>query len=327
MPGELNDPLIRIVVGPHDAVPEILTRLRAGRAASVIVTIPASSSLFLTASEFRALKATAEQARRILTIETDDQLRKQLAEMFGLPVVDLTNEPRPVAGKTSVVNLETGRGVLESYDEPEGDVAGPPRPKRARPPKQSAPFGKSKLALVAGGLVAVLLVAALVVSYLLQTATVEITTKRTTISADVTFAVVQQGAAAPAGSAFTIQGTQTSFDVPFTASIPTTGKARTGGATATGTLELRNTSSKDVTIAKGTTFTSFDGVSYFFTADVTVPAFNKSSKTPGQAEGTVSASAGGADGNKDAGMLTGKLDSGIFYSNRGNIVQGGADFR
>jgi len=72
----LNDPTIRIVVGPNDAVPEILSRLRAGRAASAIVTIPAASSLFLTASEFRALKATAEQARRILTIETDDRLRK-----------------------------------------------------------------------------------------------------------------------------------------------------------------------------------------------------------------------------------------------------------
>lgn len=325
MPAELNDPTIRIAVGPHDAVPEILTRLRAGRAAAAIVTIPASSSLFLTASEFRALKATAEQARRILTIETDDRLRKQLAEMFGLPVIDLTDEPRPVAAKTSVVNLETGRGVLESVDEPEGDAEGPPRPKRPRPPKQRASFGKRKIALLASGVAVALLAAAVAASYLLQSATVEITTKRTPVSADVTFAVVQQGAAAPAGSAFTIQGTQTSFDVPFTASIPATGKARTGGATATGKLELRNTSAKDVVIPSGAKFTSFDGVAYVFTAAVTVPAYNKSSKTPGQAEGAVSASAGGADGNKQAGMLTGRLDSGVYYSNRGNIVQGGAD--
>jgi hypothetical protein len=325
LPAELNDPTMRIVVGPHDAVPEILSRLRSGRSASAIVTIPAASSLFLTASEFRALKATAEQARRSLTIETDDRLRKQLAEMFALPVVELSDKPPPVPDKTSVVNLETGRGVLESSDEPESGDESSPKPVRRRPPKPGRTWGSGKTAAIAGGVVAALIVVALVISYLLQTATVEITTKRTPVTADVVFAVVDQGAAAPAGSAFTVQGLQTTFDVPFTTSIPTTGKARTNGATAAGTLELRNTSDKDIAIPAGTTFTSFDGVSYFFTADVTVPAFNKTTKTPGQAEGKISASAGGANGNKDAGMLTGKLDSGVYYSNRGNIVQGGND--
>jgi hypothetical protein len=316
---------MRIVVGPHDAVPEILARLRSGRSASAIVTIPAASSLFLTASEFRALKATAEQSRRSLTIETDDRLRKQLAEMFSLPVVELSDKPPPLPDKTSVVNLETGRGVLESSDEPESDADGKPKPARRRPPKPRRSWGSGKTAAIAGGALAAVLIVALVVSYLLQTATVEITTKRTPVTADVIFAVVDQGAAAPAGSAFIVRGSQTTFDVPFTKSIPTTGKARTNGATAAGTLELRNTSDKDVAIAAGTTFTSFDGVSYFFTAAVTVPAYNKTTKTPGQAEGQISASAGGADGNKTAGMLTGKLDSGIYYSNRGNIVQGGSD--
>ena len=325
LPAELNDSTIRIAVGPHDAVPEVLARLRAGRAASAIVTIPVASSLFLTASEFRALKATAEQSRRILTIETDDRLRKQLAEMFSLPVVELTDGPRPVADKTSFVNLESGRGVLDSFDEPQSDSNARPRPKRSRPKGAARRFGPGKVAAIAGGAIAALVVVALVAAYLLQTVTIEITTKRTPVSTDVTFAVVEPGSASPNGSDFTIEGARLSFDVPFTGTIPATGHARTGGAVATGTLELRNMSKAVVTIPSGTSFTAFDGVSYFFTADVTVPAFDKSSKTPGRAEGNVSASAGGADGDKAAGMLTGRLDSGIYYSNRGNLVAGGSD--
>lgn len=324
MSDESNESTSRIVVGPHDAVPAILSRLRSGRSASATITIPASSSLFLTASEFRALKATAEQARRILTIETDDGLRKQLAEMFGLPVVDLTSEPPPIPDKTSVVNLETGRGVLESTGGEAIDASAPARVKRKRPSRPAGSFGRGKIAAIAGGALALLVVAGLIAAYLLQTATVEITAKRAPISTNVAF-VIQQGASPPAGAAFAIQGTKTSFDVPFTAQIATTGRARTPGATAAGKVELRNTSANDIAIAAGTTFKSFDGVQYFFPKAVTIPASDKKTKTPGQATADISASAGGASGNKDVGLLTGKLDSGIYYSNRDNPIEGGSD--
>jgi hypothetical protein len=320
---EPNESTTRIVVGPNDAVPAILSRLRAGRAASATITIPASSSLFLTASEFRALKATAEQARRILTVETDDRLRKQLAEMFGLPVVDLTEEPRPVAGKTSVVNLETGRGVLESADGVDGETnpvvraAGRPRPSRG--------FSQGKLIGIIGAVIALLAVAALVVAYLLQTATIEITAKRAPVTANLTFAIAQPGVNAPAGSAFTLQARSVTLNVPFTAKAATTGRARTPGATAAGKVELRNTSTSDIAIAAGTSFTSFDGVQYFFPNAVTVPAMDKKTNAPGQATAQVSASAGGKSGNKDVGLLTGKLDSGVYYSNRDNPIEGGSD--
>ena len=323
MSDESNESTTRIVVGPHDAVPAILSRLRAGRAASATITIPASSSLFLTASEFRALKATAEQSRRILTVETDDRLRKQLAEMFGLPVVDLTEAPRPAPEKTTAVNLETGRGVLESADEVDPEAK--PAPRVGRRPSSKRSLDHKKLGGIIGGIGALCVVAALVLSYLLQTATITITAKRAPVTANLNFAIVQSGANTPAGAAFTLNATPLTLNVPFTSKAATTGRARTPGATANGKVELRNTSSSDITIAAGTSFTSFDGVEYFFPDAVTVPAMDKKTKVPGQATAQVSASAGGKSGNKDVGLLTGKLDSGVFYSNRDNAIQGGSD--
>ena len=79
----------KIVVGANDTIPDVLTRMRTATGGSATIAIPASSSLFLTASEFRALKATTDQARITLTVETDDRLRKQLANMFRIPVVEL----------------------------------------------------------------------------------------------------------------------------------------------------------------------------------------------------------------------------------------------
>jgi hypothetical protein len=79
----------KIVVGPNDSMPDVLTRLRTATGGPASLAIPASSSLFLTASEFRALKAASEQARISLTVESDDRLRKQLATMFHIPVIDL----------------------------------------------------------------------------------------------------------------------------------------------------------------------------------------------------------------------------------------------
>src|SRR3954452_9901430 len=88
-PSRRQPTIPRIVVGSTDSIPDVLTRLRAASGGPATIAIPASASLFLTASEFRALKAGADQARVALTVETDDRLRRQLANMFQIPVVDL----------------------------------------------------------------------------------------------------------------------------------------------------------------------------------------------------------------------------------------------
>jgi hypothetical protein len=75
----------RIDVGPDDALPDLLLRVKATRGDEVVIGIPDTSSVLITASEFRTLKSTAEQVRVSVRLETNDKLRAQLASMFGFP--------------------------------------------------------------------------------------------------------------------------------------------------------------------------------------------------------------------------------------------------
>src|SRR5215210_4216048 len=85
----MTEPTPRIVIGSSDSIPVILGRLKSAKGKPATVVVTSASGLLLTASEFRALKAAADQSQIQLTIETDDRLRRQLAVMFGLPVIDL----------------------------------------------------------------------------------------------------------------------------------------------------------------------------------------------------------------------------------------------
>ena len=88
----------RIELGPDDGLPDVLLRLKAARADDVVLAVPESSGLFLTATEFRTLVATAEGVRIKVVIETNDHLRRQLASMFGFETrPHLTDEQQQVA--------------------------------------------------------------------------------------------------------------------------------------------------------------------------------------------------------------------------------------
>jgi len=45
----------RIELGPDDGLPDVLLRLKAARTDDVVLAVPDSSGLFLTATEFRTL--------------------------------------------------------------------------------------------------------------------------------------------------------------------------------------------------------------------------------------------------------------------------------
>src|SRR5262245_51995817 len=70
----MTDQKTRVAVGLGDGLPEVLNRLRKAAGSSVSLEIPDASSLFLTASEFRALQAAAEHDRIALSVTTDDPL-------------------------------------------------------------------------------------------------------------------------------------------------------------------------------------------------------------------------------------------------------------
>lgn len=77
-----------VTVSELDTLPAVLDRLRTVGGQSVTLDIPEHSPIFLTATEFRTLRDTAERAGIGLTLVTDDPLRLQLASMFGLADFD-----------------------------------------------------------------------------------------------------------------------------------------------------------------------------------------------------------------------------------------------
>ena len=232
----------KIVVGPNDSMPDILTRLRSATGGPAALAIPASSSLLLTASEFRALKAAAEQARISLTVETDDRLRRQLATMFKIPVIDLlpgavttledtppvpesapTTTPAPVARPYQVMpdvpklDLPPAVEVTPKWEPPATDDAESElNDKIPIPEARNARSFHFPLKAFSIALVSLLLVVAIAIglAYFFQSATLTLTVKREQVSTDLTYAVVSPGAAEPEGGIFAIAAQPVTVRVP-----------------------------------------------------------------------------------------------------------------
>jgi hypothetical protein len=79
-----EDPILRIVVGPEDTLADLLRRVREHRGRPVYLTVPGSSPLFLTASEFRALRETVRSHGVNFTLISDDPQRRDFANLFNL---------------------------------------------------------------------------------------------------------------------------------------------------------------------------------------------------------------------------------------------------
>ncbi len=125
-------------VAVHDALPDVIAGVRRIEGDGVVhLTIPAGSALFLTATEFRALK-DALQGRPVVIV-TDDPLRRQLAGMFGLagstgalPVTPL-RIGSPAGASRSDQTLSTGRSAA-AQDRQEADASGDQTPARSASP-------------------------------------------------------------------------------------------------------------------------------------------------------------------------------------------------
>ncbi|MCC6791879.1 MAG: hypothetical protein IT336_09345 [Thermomicrobiales bacterium] len=333
----------KVVVGAHDSIPDVLSRLRAATGGNATLAIPAASSLFLTASEFRALKATVDQSRITLTVETDDRLRKQLATMFKIQVVDLLpgavtslEQPPPPVKAEEPSKLPSVLPDLPKIELPPAQEVAPKwEPREAEdaeaggnePPidrhKRRLPVSGRSLG-IGTGVVAFVVLLAIVAAYVFQSATVTIVVQRQQVTAELTYAVVSPGVDSPEGAAFTIEAAPITLDVPYRETIQVTGELREPDQIATGTVALRNPTNAPIELAEGATFTAFDGVEYVFVAAVTVPAADASGAA-GRADGQIRGALGGESANREIGMLTGRLENGVYYSNRNAAVTGGTD--
>ncbi len=145
----MTEPGATVNVDVHDALPDVIARVHQVEGAGPVrLSIPAGSALFLTASEFRALK-DALHGRSVVVI-THDPLRRQLTGMFGLagptgasPATPLREgaqaaaidrrqpqPPSPTGGARTGVpgTLSTTRGARDDQDvETSGDQP-PTRP-------------------------------------------------------------------------------------------------------------------------------------------------------------------------------------------------------
>lgn len=201
--------------------------------------------------------------------------------------------------------------------------------RRTSPPPFSIPAAKPRPKrhrrrwwLWSGAIIAPILVLALlagILSYVLPTATVTLVPVETPISAQITYGLPAAGekldlAAAPTN----IQSTTT-----FDKQIATTGERFVPNGTASGTVVFSNPFVQEYTIPADTQLSGSNGVTYVTTAAVTVPASDPfNAMTFGSASVKVSAPEAGTDGNANAGVVSGTLDSGVYYNNQAAITGG-----
>ncbi|MEZ4499033.1 MAG: hypothetical protein R2839_03010 [Thermomicrobiales bacterium] len=312
---------------PGMTLAQVIVRLREGHGDSVTVRISPESSLLLTANEFRALALAAEREQIAIAIETGDGLRRQLATLFGVPLV--VPENVPTADEDDIAT--TG----DSADTPPADPAEiadlrsttlPPADtevtSEARRPARRA-VALRRILLAAFGLIAVVLVGVSGYWYFLRTAEIHLTSVTQPVTSTIAFSVLQPGADAAAAPG-AIPSENVSFELSVSLDAPATGQETIGRTVATGSLVLRNPGAQPVLVPAGTEIQTFEGDVFVISEDVTVPAATPGS-TAGESVAAVAAASPGAAGNREAGMLSGKLENDVYFSNRGTPVAGGTD--
>jgi hypothetical protein len=130
--------------------------------------------------------------------------------------------------------------------------------------------------------------------------------------------------AAPAdGVAFTLPAAPVTGAVRIETSIPTTGERLVPDTPAGGPVVFSNPTDQEITVPRGTALSSDAGVDYAVTEDLSVPA--AANDTPGYATGAVTATQPGTAGNLEIGDLSGRLELGVYFSNREAPIEGGTD--
>lgn len=129
----------------------------------------------------------------------------------------------------------------------------------------------------------------------------------------------------PADADLIAQTTPRTVDLTIERSVPTTGTRTEPDATAAGTVLLSNPNPEEVTIEAGTVVLTEAGTEFAFVDAVTVPPGDSANGQYGSARATVRAKEAGAAANTGVGELGGRLDSGVYFSNREAEIDGGSD--
>lgn len=350
-----EDRYLRIAVEPTDALPDVLARVRSHAGRPVFLSIPASSPLFLTASEFRALRETVRSANVNLIVVSEDRQRQDFARLFNLVPAESDeaaigwigdqSSPRPSAKASIDPALGPPRPSGSSGWAPRTDPT-PPAPLPVTPvqPAAETPVAATTALVPVSEplpmpepvsqrrrrrwpwLVSLLILLGVIVgaAAILPQATVTLTRERSAVTTDLLIAVTEPGVESTASNAaITVAGQRQSGNVTVSVTLPATGQASVPDQSARGSLAFANASAESVTLPAGTQFVSDGGIAFNLEAEVIVPA--ASGSVSGNADGNVIAIVGGAAGNLGQGALSGRHESGVFFNNRNGALAGGTD--
>lgn len=309
-----------ITVAPGQSMSEVLNALKIGAGDELVIDIPADASVLLTANEFRALSIAAERDEVDVSIYTEDPLRRQLATLFGVPLVNEIPQPQPYVAPELDPIAET-----EAFA-PEGEDADEAIDEVETAPARSGGGTGGSIAKLLGALAGIAAIVAIGIGiywFFFSSMTVDLHLTRQTVASTLAYQVTEPGVSpdSVSGGGIVIQGEPVQFTLSRSLTVPATGQTVIPDKAATGEITLRNPTDAAVTIEKGTEFEGFDGVTYAFSDTVEIPA--ASNGQPGETTAKISSPTGGEAGNQDVGMLTGELPNGIFYSNRMGEISGG----
>jgi hypothetical protein len=346
-----------VVVTSDETLPDIVARLReaADGGHTVDLVVPIDSALLLTAREFRTLKDAIDENRIAVQMRTADPLRLQLAGRLGIPARALlrprvvaapaavATEPPEVVAEPPVVSDEDWPGETvvaepvirpapESHwpgqngldgasdgEESDGEAVPEPDQERApeNPPRRWLPVAAALIALVAAALLGI--------RYVLPQAVVTIVPRMAPVAGAIAFDVTTDGQLIDEQAAFALTPRQRTVEVVWEGTAPVTGVRVEPDGTASSAIELRNASAEPLAVEAGTVVTTETGVEFAFTETLTVPAADPATGRPGAATATVQAVQAGSGGNVGTGEIGGRLDNGVYYSNRMQPAAGGSD--
>ncbi len=311
-----------ITVVPGQSMSEVLSALKIAAGDDLVIEIPADASVLLTANEFRALSIAAERDDVEVSIYTDDPLRRQLATLFGVPLVNEIPEPMPYQAPElePIAQIQPNAPETQRDDDFGEDEAD------STPVSAKRGGGGSSLLKMIGALFGVVALAALAVGaywFFFSTMTVDLHLKRENVASTLAYQVTQPGIdpSAANGQGIIIPGQQVEITLSRSLSAPATGQTIIPDKVASGDVILRNPTDAAITVEAGTQFEGFSGVPYTFPESVEVPP--AANGQPGEVTVKIQAADGGESGNAVTGMLTGQLPIGVYYSNRMGEVSGG----
>lgn len=178
-------------------------------------------------------------------------------------------------------------------------------------------------------LVGIALLAALViitaVTLVLPSARVRLDLASLPIDTELLFDVTADGRPLDGRAAFALTGEPVEMDVVVEVSLPTSGVQVVPDGVAAGTVRLANPTPAEVSIAAETVLTTESGAEFSLVDPVVVPAADPGTGAPGEIDGAIQAVNPGTGGNVATGEIGGRLDSGVYYSNRQDATAGGTD--